>query len=114
MISKDLLEIPEIAKAVELTKESSYTKEELETYDKYWDTIRTQRTFIVDAESKGIVLGKIEGKIEGRIEGKIEGIIEGKIEGKIETAKNLKLLNILTNHQIADATGLNIDEVNAL
>jgi predicted transposase/invertase (TIGR01784 family) len=94
MISKELLEIPEIAKAVELTKESSYTKEELETYDKYWDTIRTQRTFIVDAESKGIVLGKIEGKIE--------------------TAKKLKLLNILTNHQIADATGLSIDEVNAL
>jgi predicted transposase/invertase (TIGR01784 family) len=102
MISKDFLEIPEITKAVELTKESSYTKEELETYDKYWDTIRTQRTFIVDAESKGIVLGKIEGRIEG------------KIEGKIETAKNLKLLNILTNHQIADATGLSIDEVNAL
>jgi predicted transposase/invertase (TIGR01784 family) len=97
MISKDLLEVPEIAKAIELTKESSYTREELEAYDKYWDTIRTQRTFIADAESKGISIGKIEGQKEA----------------KAETAKKLEALNLLSIEQIAEATGLSIEDINA-
>ena len=53
MISKDLLEIPEIAKAVELTKESSFTKAELEVYDKYWDAVSIQKSIVIDSEAKG-------------------------------------------------------------
>ena len=54
MLDKDLLDalnsVPEIAQALELSKESGYTKAELETYDKFWDTIRTEKTLIADAE----------------------------------------------------------------
>ena len=64
MLSKELLDalnsVPEIAQALELTKESGYTKMELEAYEKYWDSIRAERTLIADAEDRG----KIEGKIE--------------------------------------------------
>ena len=52
MIDEDLLSIPEIKKAVELTKESYYTPAELEAYDKYWDNIRTEKAFIADAEAR--------------------------------------------------------------
>jgi len=45
---------------VEALRESSYTRAELEQYDKYWDVIRTQQTLVNDA----IKTGKIEGKIE--------------------------------------------------
>jgi hypothetical protein len=31
---------------------SSYTKGELEAYDRYWDTIRTERTYYADAVPK--------------------------------------------------------------
>lgn len=43
MISEDLLSVPEIRKAIELTKESYYSRAELEAYDKYWDSIRTEK-----------------------------------------------------------------------
>lgn len=64
VLLKELQSVPEIADALELTKESGYTKAELEAYDKYWDSIRTEKTLIADAEAKGELKGKIEGKIE--------------------------------------------------
>lgn len=45
---------------------------------------------------------------------RIEGRSEGEMKGKIETAKNLKRLGLLTNEQIAQATGLSVEEVQKL
>ena len=68
MIDEDLLQelnsIPEIAQALELTKESGYTKAELEAYDKYWDAIQTEKSLIADAEERGLTFGKLEGRSE--------------------------------------------------
>jgi predicted transposase/invertase (TIGR01784 family) len=61
VISPDLLEIAEIRYAIDLLRESSYTKSEMAAYDKYWDSVRVERTLISDSYSDG----KIEGKIEG-------------------------------------------------
>ena len=88
----------EILQAIELTHESNYTPEQLAAYDKYIDAIRTEKTLIADAEARG------EAKGEAR----------GKVEGAIATAKNLKNLGLLTNQQIADATGLSLSEIEAL
>ena len=46
----ELQTVPEIAQALEIAKESGYTKEELLAYDQFWDAIRTERTLIADAE----------------------------------------------------------------
>jgi predicted transposase/invertase (TIGR01784 family) len=83
------LEVPEIKEATELLKESSFTKAQLETYDKYWDSISTEKTRIVDAFD--------EGKIEGKTEGKIEGIIR--------TVKKAKL----SDEEIADIFDVNLE-----
>lgn len=48
---------PELFEASELTKASSYTRVEIEAYDKYRDATRVEKTFIADA--------KIAGKAEG-------------------------------------------------
>ena len=80
----------EILQAIELTHESNYTTEQLAAYDKYIDAIRTEKTLIADAEAKG---EKKKAKA---------------------TVKNLKNLGLLTNQQIADATGLSLSEVEAL
>jgi predicted transposase/invertase (TIGR01784 family) len=81
MIDEDLLQelnsIPEIAQALELTKESGYTKAELEAYDKYWDAIQTEKSLIADAEERGITFGKLEGKLEGRSEEKTLVVLKG-------------------------------------
>jgi hypothetical protein len=64
MIPEELLEVPEIAEAVEALKISSYSKEELEQYEKYWDIVRLQKSYVVDAFKEG----KLEGKLEERTE----------------------------------------------
>ncbi len=50
---------------VQSRKESSYTKTELAAYDKYWDSIRVERTLLSDAFTAGMKEGEIEGKIKG-------------------------------------------------
>ena len=92
MIDQELIRqlnsVDEIAEALKLTKESSYTKAELEAYDKYWDTIRAERTLIADAEAKG----KLEGKLEGRSEEKISIILTG-----YENGVSISMLALLTH-----------------
>jgi len=93
MLSQDLLNdlnsVDEIADALELTKESGYTKVELEAYEKYWDTIRTERTLIADAEAKG----KAEGEAVGELKEKIKVIKNGYVNG-IDIAVLAKLIQL--------------------
>lgn len=140
-VPQEFLENPEVKKAVEILEESSYTPAQLEGYDKFWDIIRTERTYynsarrkgFAEGKAEGIAEGKAEGRAEGRAEGKAEGRAEGRAEGKAEgraegkaegkaegraegirsTAKNLKVMG-LSLEQISHATGLTIDEIKAL
>ena len=66
-ISAELFENIEIKEALEHIQESSFSKDELEQYDRYWDSVRTEKTLYLDAEIKG----KAEGKAEGRAEGEL-------------------------------------------
>lgn len=92
-ISADFLENPEIKEATDIILESAFSKEELESYDKYWDYISTEKTIRGDASIKGYNLGKIEGKIEVVINAHKMGI---------------------SNADIAKLTGLSEDEIDAI
>ena len=94
-IPKEFLEIPEIAKAISILNESSYTKQELDRYDKFWDIISTFRSYIHDAEHRGEKRAKI--KAERR--------------AKLVLAKNLKDLDKLSDDEIASVSGLTIEDV---
>ena len=41
---KDLVENPEISKALEEVEITAFTEEELRAYDKFWDVVRTEKT----------------------------------------------------------------------
>lgn len=101
MIPADLLEVPEIAEAVEALKENSYTKEELEQYDKYWDTLRIQKAYVSDAFK------------EGKNEGKLEGKLEGRLEGRIEVASRMKNKGF-SPLEICEVTGLTLNDIENL
>jgi len=60
IVSKDLLEVPEIAQALELAEESAYTPGELNLYESYWDQVSREKTLI----SGKYAQGKAEGKAE--------------------------------------------------
>jgi predicted transposase/invertase (TIGR01784 family) len=96
-IASELLSDPETKEAVDYLQESAFSKEELESYDKYWDSIQTEKTLYEGAERKG----------------KIEGIIEGKIEGKIDVAKSMKLKGFSVS-DIAELTSLSKEQIEKL
>jgi predicted transposase YdaD len=60
----DFLENKEIMEALENLQISGFTKAELETYDKYWDSIRTEKTLHSGFYEKGMSEGRVEEKKE--------------------------------------------------
>jgi predicted transposase/invertase (TIGR01784 family) len=52
-VSNELLEVPEIAKAIELAEEAAYTPGELAYYESYWDQVRREKTLMVDKYAEG-------------------------------------------------------------
>lgn len=89
-IPQELLENQTTKQAIQILEESSFSKSELEVYDKYWDMISTERTFEVDreiAQAKVFDEGKTEGIKEGIEKEKIEGIKKSLIRGKLSIAE---------------------------
>jgi predicted transposase YdaD len=86
-IPDDFKNEPSILEASEYAKESAYTKTELEAYDRYWDSISSEKTLITEAFDEGKQIGLEKGKIEGEQIGqekeKKNGIIKALKRGKL-------------------------------
>ena len=116
-IFNQLFETAEIAK---------YTPQERMDYEESLKNFRDWYSVITTAEKKGKAEGHAEGLAEGMQKGKAEGHAEGLVEGmqkgiaegdrkrQISTARSLKSMGILSVSQIAEATGLTTDEIEAL
>lgn len=92
-VPADLLESPEISKALASVKVSSFTDAELRTYDKFWDTIRTEKTLLKDKYEKGME--------------------KGAIDEKIATAQRLLAMGLSVD-QVATATQLTLEHIEKL
>ena len=98
-INESTEEVPAELLANEYTREAigymekaAYTKEQLQTYDKWKIDVLTERGIIDDARE--------------------EGMIKGKIEGKTEIAINL-LKKGMSMEDVCDATGLSGQQIEA-
>ena len=63
-VSKELLDVPEIAEAITLAKESAYTPGELIIYESYWDQVSREKTLMIDKFAEGEARGRINEKYE--------------------------------------------------
>ena len=63
-VSEELLANKEISEALEICREGAFTPGELAVYDKYWDSIRTEKTVIKASRAEGRAEGKAEGRAE--------------------------------------------------
>ena len=97
-VPQELLDNPEISKALTVVEESAYNDAQMLAYDKFWDIIRTERTFYNSAHR------------DGYKDGLEKGMEKGMEKEKIETIKRLqsKGFDIAT---IAIATGISEDDV---
>lgn len=116
-IPQELLDNPEISKAVQQIRESAFTDAQLWGYDQFWDAVRVEKTLVSDAIKRGMKEGMEKGMEKGMKKGMEKGIEKGmekgRKEGIRETARNLKNMG-LTIAQICTATGLSQEEIDKL
>lgn len=92
-VPAELLDNPEISKALEEVKISAFTPAELRAYDKFWDKVSRERTLMDGSYNDGVK------------EGIKEGVKKGIKEGKIQIAKKMKAMGMDVD-SIQEMTGL--------
>ena len=107
---QELLDNPEISKALTAVEESAYTDEQLLGYDKFWDIIRTEKTIFNSAVRRGREKGYAEGREQGRTEGLAEGRAEGERDKALAIARKMKLKGVPVE-DIKEMTGLTTAEI---
>ena len=142
-VSQDLLDNPQTGQALEIVRESAYSKEEMAAYDGFWDYVSRRKGELAELERTAKELERASKELE-RAAGAVrardaalaerdaekaradaatakldaataerDAAIEKMRQDKIQTARNLKAMN-LSIEQIATATGLTADEIKAL
>ena len=129
IVPQEFLANPEVKKAVDILEESSYTDAQLNGYDKFWDIVRTERTYINAAIRKGMSEGRAKGRAEGfeqgrakgRAEGRAEGMAQGMAQGRAEGEKSALYKVVermramgLNDSQVAEATGMDLRQIEEL
>ena len=116
-IPSDLLRDPEIGKAVEELKISGFTDAELRAYDKFWDSVRVEKTLQYDSYQQGMEKGIKQGMEEGMAKGMSKGMAKGEEVGKsqrsIEIAKNM-LSKGMDAATVMEITGLTESQMQQL
>lgn len=97
-IPADLLNNPEIEKAVEELKISGFTEAELWAYDKFWDSVSVERTLLDDSYQKGFE------------EGLKECVEEGMNQRSLEIAKKM-LANGMDAATVMEITGVTAEQM---
>lgn len=92
-VPQELLDNPDIKKAVAQLEESAFTDAQLRGYEKFWDTVSVEKTLINSAERKGHA--------------------EGRAEGIKQTARRMKAKGYPLA-DISEVTGLTIAEIDQL
>ena len=116
-VPQEFLDNPEVKEAVDILEESSYSPAQLEGYDKFWDIVRTERTYYNSARRHGFADGESAGFKKGMEKGIEKGIEKGMLQGalaeKRRNAKAMKTLGLPAD-DIVKVTGLSIAEINLL
>jgi predicted transposase/invertase (TIGR01784 family) len=86
-------EAPEIKLAMELARESAYSREQLDAYDRYWDAVSTERTLITGKVQEARTAALAEGKAEGLMEG-LELALKRMMDAGIGESEAAKILGM--------------------
>jgi predicted transposase/invertase (TIGR01784 family) len=79
------------------------SKSERISYERHLDSIRNEKEAILTAETDAFINGRTQGIEEGRA--------EGEHSKSLDIARRLKSKGVMTDAEIAEMTGLSVDEV---
>ena len=89
---------------------SGFTDAELRAYDKFWDSVRVEKTLQYDSYQQGMEKGMEKGMKRGKEEGMKQGLEKGMKNGKIEIARKM-LAKGMDEATVMDMTGLTAEEI---
>ena len=101
-VPADLLDEPEIGQAIKELEVFDFTEVELRVYDKFWDSVRVEKTLQYDSYQQGMEKGMEKGMKKG--------MEKGMNQRSLEIARNLLSLGLPVT-QITQATGLTEEEI---
>ena len=93
---EELLENPDTKKALQILEKSAYSYEQLYAYDRFWEAVINERVLV-------------EGSYK---QGHEEGRAEGEKQKALAIAR--RMLGKLTVEEIADMTGLTLEEIETI
>ncbi|MCF2593345.1 Rpn family recombination-promoting nuclease/putative transposase [Bacteroides caecigallinarum] len=108
-VPQDLMDVPEIKKAVDQLEQGAFNEAQLQGYDDFWDAVRVEKTLLSDALDEGLRRGLQQGLQQG-LE---QGVEQGRTKERLEIARNFKESGIPVDI-ISKNTGLSVDEINSL
>lgn len=120
-VPPELMENPEINKAVTQLEESAFSEAQLLGYDKFWDIVSTAKMNISCATREGMEKGFKRGMEQGIKAGMEQGIKAGREEGikagiqeeRLKNARSMKAEGI-PNETIARITGIPMEDITDL
>ena len=86
----ELLANPDIRKAITQIEESAFTKGQLYSYEKFWDTISVEKTLFNSGKREGFKEGEAIGREKGEAIGLEKGEAIGREKELIATARRMK------------------------
>ena len=113
------LDDPHVNAALEIVEESALSAVERAEYDGFWDQVRRNTALMDDLKEAHEKLDAANARADAAKaradaeRARADAAVEKMRQDKLQTARNLKAMN-LTNEQIAAATGLAADEIEAL
>lgn len=93
VVPQEMLNEPEISKAISIVERGAFTDAQLAAYNRYWDMVATERTLLEGSYNKGVK--------------------EGETKKNIDNARKMKQCGVETSI-ISAVTGLSQDEIERL
>lgn len=112
-VPAELMENPEISKALSEVRESAFSEPELLAYDKFWDIISTERTMVEEKYEAGRKKGFEKGFENGLENGLESGRERGREERAFEIARKM-LRKGNTVDEIMELTDLSVSDIEKL
>ena len=116
-VPAELMANPDIRKAITQIEESAFTKAQLYSYEKFWDTISVEKTLFNSGKREGRAEGEAAGLEKGRVEGEAIGLAKGEMigleKGLIATARRMREKGCPDSF-IAQMTGLTEEQISPL
>ena len=102
---QELLDNPEVSKALEIVEESAYSDAEMAAYEGYWDAVRREATFVGELDDARAELAEERKKLDAA-----KAELEKLRQDKLNTARQMKADGMAVG-TIAKYTGLAADEI---